>query len=44
MIQPKQTVVILDIRSLGYYNIMQGVFQKKFSNYYSFESLQNIFE
>ena len=35
---------ILDIRSLGYYKIPQGVLQQRLSKYSSSESLQNIFE
>ena len=38
VLDPKGAVAILDIRSLGYYKIQQGVLQKMLSKYYSFES------
>ena len=44
VLDPKWEVVISDIRALGYYKIKQGVLQQRLSKYYSFESLQNIFE
>ena len=37
-------IVILDIRSLGYYNIHQGCHTQRQSKYYPFESLHNTFE
>ena len=44
MLDPKRAVAIVDIRSLGYFKIQQGVLQQRWSKYYSFESLQNKFE
>ena len=33
---------ILDLRSLGYYKIQQGVFQQKLSRFYNFESAEEV--
>ena len=33
----KEMIGILDLRSLGYYNIRQGVLQQNLSKYYHFE-------
>ena len=33
---------ILDLRSLGYYKIKQGVLQQNFSRYYKFEPAEKI--
>ena len=42
--EPKQTLGILDLRSLGYYNIKQGVLQQNLSKCYHFESAENLCE
>ena len=34
----KEVIGILDLRSLGYYKIRQGVLQQKMSKYYHFET------
>ena len=33
---------ILDLRSLGYYKIKQGVLQQNYSRYYKFESAEEV--
>ena len=33
---------ILDLRSLGYYKIQQGVIQQKLSRFYKFESAEEV--
>ena len=33
---------ILDLRSLGYYEIQQGVLQQNLSKFYNFELLENV--
>ena len=35
--KPEEMLGILDLRSLGYYKIMQGILQQNFSKYYKFE-------
>ena len=37
MLNPKEAIGILDLRSLGYYKIKQGVLQQNLSRYYKFE-------
>ena len=39
---PKQKLVILDLRSLGYYKIKQGILQQNLSKYYRFESANTL--
>ena len=34
---PKEMIGVLDLRSLGYYKINQGVLQQTLHNYYHFE-------
>ena len=38
---PNQMLGILDLRSLGYYKIKQGVVQQNLSESYQFESVEN---
>ena len=38
MLDHKRAIVIIDIRSLGYYKIQQGVLHQRLTEYYSFES------
>ena len=33
---------ILDLRSLGYYKIQQGVLQQNLSKFYNFKSAENV--
>ena len=39
---PREVIGILDLRSLGYYKIRQGVIQQKLSKYYGFELAEKI--
>ena len=36
---PKEAIGILDLRSLGYYKIQQGILQQNLSKFYNFESV-----
>ena len=40
----KMSIVILDLRSLGYYKIRQGVLQQNLDKYYQFEEVDKICE
>ena len=40
----KTTIGILDLRSLGYYKIKQGVLQQNVNKYYHFEETNRVFE
>ena len=42
ILNPREAIGILDLRSLGYYKIKQGVIQQKLSKYYEFESAEKI--
>ena len=42
--EPKQMLGILDLRSLGYYKINQGVLQQNLSKCYHFESMERLCE
>ena len=41
---PKEMLGLLDLRSMGYYKIIQGILQQKLSKYCRFESAENLFE
>ena len=41
ILSPKEAIGILDLRSLGYYKIQQGVLQQHLSKYYKFESAES---
>ena len=41
-LNPKETLGILDLRSLGYYKIKQGALQQNLSKYYEFELADNL--
>ena len=41
-LSPKEAIGILDLRSLGYYKIQQGVLQQDLSKFYNFESVENV--
>ena len=43
ILNPRETIGILDLRSLGYYKIKQGVIQQELSKYYEFESAETIY-
>ena len=40
----KTTIGILDLRSLGYYKIKQGVLQQNLNIYYQFEEADKVYE
>ena len=42
ILNPKEAIGILDIMSLGYYKIQQGVPQQNLSIFYNFESAENV--
>ena len=37
IIKPEEMIGIIDLRSLGYYKIKQGILQQNLSRYYKFE-------
>ena len=41
---PKEMLGILDLRSIGYYKIRQGVLQQNLSKCYHFESAKKLYE
>ena len=41
---PNQILAILDLSSLGYYKIKQGVLQQNLNKYYHFESVEKLCE
>ena len=43
-LKPKEMIGIVDIRSLGYYNIKQGILQQTLSRYYRFEEATKLCE
>ena len=44
ILDPNQILGILDLRSLGYYKIKQGVLQQNLSKNYHFESVEKLYE
>ena len=44
ILRPKEMIGLVDIRSLGYYKIKQGILQQNLSRYYRFEEAQKLFE
>ena len=42
ILNPREAIGILDLRSLGYYKIKQGVIQQKLSRFYKFESVDEV--
>ena len=44
ILNPKEMIGIVDIRSLGYYNIKQGILQQNLSKYYRFEEAGQLCE
>ena len=42
ILSAKEAIGILDLRSLGYYKIQQGVPQQDLSKFYNFESVENV--
>ena len=39
---PKEVIGLLDLKSLGYYKIQQGVLQQNLSKFYKFKSVENV--
>ena len=44
ILNPKEMIGIVDIRSLGYYKIKQGILQQNLSKYYKFEEAGKLCE
>ena len=44
ILRPKEMIGIVDIRSLGYYEIKQGILQQNLSRYYRFEEAEKLCE
>ena len=42
ILNPREAIGVLDLRSLGYYKMKQGVIQQELSKYYGFESAEKI--
>ena len=42
--KPEEMLGIVDLRSLGYYKIMQGILQQNISEYYRFERADTLCE
>ena len=42
ILNPKEMIAIVDIRSLGYYKIKQGILQQNLSRYYRFEEASKL--
>ena len=40
--KPKEMIGIIDLRSLGYYKIKQGILQQNLSRYYRFEKAEKL--
>ena len=40
--RPEEMLSIVDLRSLGYYKIKQGILQQKLSKYYRFERAEKL--
>ena len=44
ILRPKEMIGIINLRSLGYYNIKQGILQQNLSRYYRFEEAEKLCE
>ena len=44
ILRPEEMIGIIDIRSLGYYKIKQGILQQNLSKYYKFEKAEKLCE
>ena len=40
--KPREMIGVIDLRSLGYYKIKQGILQQNLSRYYRFESVEKL--
>ena len=44
ILRPEEMIGIVDMRSLGYYKIIQGILQQNLSKYYRFEKAEKLCE
>ena len=44
ILDPKEVIGILDLRSLGYYKIQQGILQQNLSKFCNFEPVENVWD
>ena len=44
ILRPGEMIEIIDLRSLGYYKIKQGILQQNLSKYYRFEEVKKLCE
>ena len=44
ILKPEEMIRIIDLRSLGYYKIKQGILQQNLSRYYRFEEAEKLCE
>ena len=42
--KPEEMIAVIDLRSLGYYKIKQGILQQNLSRYYKFEKAEKLCE
>ena len=42
ILDSKEVIGVLDIRSLGYYKIQKGVLQQNLSKFYNFKQVENV--
>ena len=42
--KPEELIGMIDLRSLGYYKIKQGILQQRLSRYYKFEKAEKLFD
>ena len=42
--KPEEMIAIIDLRSLGYYKIKQGILQQNLSRYYKFDRAEKLCE
>ena len=42
--KPEEMIGVIDLRSLGYYKIKQGILQQNLSRYYTFEKAEKLCE
>ena len=42
--RPEEMIGVIDLRSLGYYKIKQGILQQNLSRYYRFEEAEKLYE
>ena len=44
ILRPEEMIGIIDLRSLGYYKIKQGILQQNLSRYYRFKKAEKLYE